>query len=63
MGCKNNSMAIELVALGPVIPNAIIKQTPMTSKAQTNSWQQVKSHKLYLCKGIVFLNISNAIIK
>ena len=61
---EHDLTAIELVALSPVIPNAIIKQTPsMTSKAQTNSWQQLKSHKLYLCKGIVFLNISNAIIK
>ena len=41
-------MSIELVVLDPVIPNAIIKQTNMTCKAQTNSWQQLKPHKLHL---------------
>ena len=54
---EHDLMAIELVALTPVISNTIIKQTHMTYKAPTNSWQQLKSQKLYLCKCIVFLNI------
>jgi len=55
---EHDLMAIELVALSPVISNTIIKQTHMTYKTPTNSWQQLKSLKLYLCKGIVFLNIA-----
>ena len=54
---EHDLMAIELVALSPVIPSAIIKQTHMTCKAPSNPWQQLKSLKLYLCKGIVLLNI------
>ena len=55
---EHDLMSIELVVLGPVISNAIIKQTHMTCTAPTNSWQQLKSQKLYLCKGIVSLNIA-----
>ena len=51
-------MSIELVALDPVIPNVIIKQTDITCKAPTKSWQQLKSQKLYLCKCIVLMNIA-----
>ena len=56
---EHNLMSIELVVvLGPVIPNKIIKQTHMTCKAPTNSWQQLKSQTLYFCKGIVLLYIA-----
>ena len=34
---EHDLMAIELVALGPVISNTIIKQTHMNYKAPTNS--------------------------
>ena len=51
-------MAIELVALSPVISHTIIKQTHITFNAPANSWQQLKAQKLYLCKGIVLLNIA-----
>ena len=55
---EQDILSIELVALRPVIPNAIIKQTHMTYKAQSNSWQQVKSQKLYFSKCIILLNIA-----
>ena len=55
---EQDLMAIELVALGPVIPNPIIKQTHRTCKAQTNLWQQLKSQKLHLCKCLVLINIA-----
>ena len=54
---EHDLMSIELVAHGPVIPNAIVKQIHMTRKAQSNSWQQLKSQKLYFSKCIVLLNI------
>ena len=40
---EHDLMAIELVALSPVISNTIIKQTHMTYEAPTYSWQQLKS--------------------
>ena len=55
---EHELMTIELVALGPVSSNTIIKKTHMTYKAPTNSWKELKSQKLYLCKGIVLLNIA-----
>ena len=54
---EHDIMSIELVALGPVISHTIIKQTDITCKSPTKSWQQLKSQKLYLCQGIVLLNI------
>ena len=55
---EHDIMSIELVALDSVIPNVIIKQTDITFIAQTNSWHQLKSQKLYLCQCIVLLNIA-----
>ena len=55
---EHDIMSIELVALDAVIPNVIIKQTDITCKVPTNSWQQLKSQKPYLCKCIVLLNIA-----
>ena len=37
---EHDIMSIELVALGSVIPNALIKQTYMTCKAPAKSWHQ-----------------------
>ena len=55
---EHDLMSTEFIVLGPVIPNAIIKQAHMTCKAPTKSWQQLKSQKLYLWKCRVLLNIA-----
>ena len=49
---EHDLMGIELVAHGPLNSNTIIKQTHLTYKATTNSWQQLESLKLHTCVNV-----------